>query len=98
MFRNNKQPFIGKRSAVAALPASPVVWTWEPAFAEVSQSDDLGYTYGTYELAKKDSRPRAPKMAQQVEVGNYYRIWKKQGNAWKVVADLLDPVAEPKKN
>ncbi len=98
LFRNDHQPFIGKTLAVAAVPASPTVWTWEPIFADVSQSDDLGYSYGTYELTKKDSRPRAPKMPQQVEVGNYYRIWKKQGSAWKVVADLLDPVREPKTN
>ena len=98
VFRNDKLPFAGKSAAAAALPANPFVWTWEPAFADVSKSGDLGYTYGTYELVAKDSRPKAPKMAAKVEVGNYYRIWKKQGNAWRVVADLLDPLPEPKKN
>ena len=98
VFRNDKLPFVGKTAAAAALPASPIVWTWEPAFADVSQSGDLGYTYGTYEITKKDSRPKTPKMPQKVEVGNYYRIWKKQGDTWKVVADLLDPLPEPKKN
>lgn len=91
VFRNNKQPLIGKKSAAAALPVSPVVWTWEPAFGDVSQSGDLGYSYGTYELAERNSGPKTPKMPQKVEEGNYYRIWKKQGTAWKVVADLLDP-------
>lgn len=98
VFRNDKLPFVGKTAAATALPASPIAWTWEPAFADVSQSGDLGYTYGTYELAKKDSRPKTPKMPQKVEVGNYYRIWKKQGDTWKIVADLLDPLPEPKKN
>lgn len=92
VFRNDKLPLVGKTAAATALPESPIGWTWEPAFADVSQSGDLGYTYGTYEITKKDSRPKTPKMPQKVEVGNYYRIWKKQGDTWKVVADLLDPL------
>ncbi len=97
VFRNDKQPFVGKAAAAAvALPASSIVWTWQPAFADVSQSGDLGYSYGTYELVAGNSSPKTPKMAAKVEVGNYYRIWKRQGNNWKVVADLLDPLPEPK--
>jgi ketosteroid isomerase-like protein len=91
VFRNKSLPFVGKANAAAAIPASSIVWTWEPAFADVSQSGDLGYSYGTYELAEKDS-------PEKVETGNYYRIWKKQGSRWKVVTDLLDPLPEPKKN
>jgi ketosteroid isomerase-like protein len=91
VFRNKSLPFVGKANAAAAIPASSIVWTWEPAFADVSQSADLGYSYGTYQLAKKDS-------PEKVETGNYYRIWKKQGSRWKVVTDLLDPLPEPKKN
>lgn len=92
LFRNKHVPFIGKTEADVALPQSSTVWTWEPAFSDVSQAGDLGYSYGTYWLRANDSS------AKQLETGNYYRIWKKQGNSWKVVADLLDPVAEPKKN
>jgi ketosteroid isomerase-like protein len=87
VFRNNQQPFVGKTNASAALPASGIVWTWQPAFADVSQSGDLGYSYGSYRLAND---------ATNVETGNYYRIWQKQGNAWKVVADLLDPLPQTK--
>lgn len=96
VFRNDKLPFVGKNAAAAALPAKPIVWTWEPAFADVSQSGDLGYSYGTYQLAKNDA---TLKTAEKIETGNYYRIWKKQGNTWKVVADLFDPLPpEQKKN
>ena len=95
VFRNDKQLFIGKTFAAAALPASTLVWTWEPAFADVSQSDDLGYSYGTYQLTKNDATEQT---TEKVETGNYFRIWKKQGNSWKVVADLLDPLPEPKKS
>lgn len=94
MFRNDKLPILGKANAVVALLASPTAWTWEPAFADVSRSGDLGYSYGTYKLTKNDAMLKTA----QVETGNYFRIWKRQRNAWKVVADLLDPVPEDKKN
>ncbi len=87
LFRNGAQPVVGKAPALSAL-AGVDKWTWEPTFADVSQSGDLGYSYGTYELTKAD----------QVERGNYYRIWKRQDGSWKVVTDLLDPVAPAKKN
>ena len=92
VFRDEKSPFVGKAAGLAALPASSSVWTWEPAFVDVSRSGDLGYTYGTYRIASKD----AP--AKNVESGNYYRIWKKQAGKWFVVADLTNPVSEDKKN
>ena len=100
MFRNDKPPFVGKANAVSAISQSSIVWTWEPAFAEVSRSRDLGYTYGTYRLVTSDPTQQKEK----VETGNYYRIWKKESDnmtqrpAWRVVADLLDPLPEPKKN
>ncbi len=86
--RNEKFPFIGKAAAAVALPASSSVWAWEPAFADVSRSGDLGYTYGTYRISGKDLQ------AKIIESGNYYRIWKKQNGKWLVVADLTDPVPE----
>ena len=92
VFRGDKFPFVGKTMAVAALPAGSTVWTWEPAFGDASQAGDLGYSYGTYWLRTNDPTPKT------LETGNYYRIWKKQSETWKVVADLIDPVAEPKKN
>src|SRR6266542_6657661 len=96
VFRNKNLPFVGKANATAALHSSSVVWTWEPAFADVSRSGDVGYTYGTYKLAKKDA-------TEKVEIGNYYRIWKNQhivlqGSASREVADLLETLAEPKTN
>jgi ketosteroid isomerase-like protein len=92
VYRDEKFPFVGQDAAIAALPAAANVWTWEPAFGDVSISDDLGYTYGTYRIESKESP------AKSVETGNYFRIWKKQGSRWLVVADLTNPVAEAKKN
>jgi ketosteroid isomerase-like protein len=92
VFRDEKLPFIGKAAGLTALPANSNVWTWEPPFADVSRSGDLGYTYGTYRIAAKD----AP--SKNLENGNYYRIWKKQAGKWIVVADLTNPVSEDKQN
>ena len=91
LLRNGQQP-MGKTAAMAFLGAGSTNWTWEPAFADVSRSGDVGYMHGTYQIASKD----AP--AKIVESGNYFRIWKKQAGKWLVVADLTDPVAEDKKN
>lgn len=90
MFREGKQPIAGKANAVAALEESPNVVTWDPAFADVSKSGDLGYTYGTYRILKKDEPPTV------LEIGNYFRIWKREHNKWLVVADLLNPVKDEK--
>jgi ketosteroid isomerase-like protein len=90
LLRNGQQPM---RKADAGVFLDGVNnWSWEPAFADVSLSGDLGYSYGTYQIASKDTPSKIS------ESGNYYRIWKKQEGKWLVVADLTDPVAEDKKN
>jgi len=51
---------------------------------EVSQSGDLGYTIGRYELTLNN-----PKGDPVVEHGNYFRLFRKQTDgAWKCVADV----------
>jgi ketosteroid isomerase-like protein len=92
VFRNDKFPFVGKTAASNALPDGATVWTWQPSLVNVSSSGDLGYTYGTYQVTSKEISEKI------MERGNYYRIWKKQAGQWKLVADLMDPVAEDKKN
>jgi ketosteroid isomerase-like protein len=56
------------------------IMTWTPKSGQVSGSNDLGYTYGVYEIKLKDS--------DSVINGTYVSIWKKQkdGN-WKFVLD-----------
>ncbi len=53
---------------------------WKPDFAGISQSGDLGYTYGLYAL--KD------KAKDTTLYGTYVSIWKKQADGkWKFVLD-----------
>src|SRR4029077_845110 len=86
IYRDGKFPILGKDLAAAVLPDSSSVWTWEPVAGEVSASDDLGYTYGSYQLAGDALG------AKVIESGNYFRIWKKEKGNWKVLFDLTNPV------
>jgi ketosteroid isomerase-like protein len=66
--------------------------TWAPVGAGISDSGDLGYTYGTFEFrsAGKDGKPI-------LEHGKYTSIWKKQKDgSWKVVLDMGNSSSEPK--
>jgi uncharacterized protein (TIGR02246 family) len=66
--------------------------TWSPVHVDVSESGDLGYTFGNYEFRSigKDGKPA-------VEHGKYTTIWKKQKDGrWKVVLDMGNSNPEPK--
>jgi ketosteroid isomerase-like protein len=93
LFREGSFPFVGKDAAEQALVANKNVWTWQPQFADVSRSGDLGYTYGIYELRSNDA---AQALAEK---GNYLRIWQRQDGGWKVLIDVANPLPpEQKKN
>lgn len=56
---------------------------WQPIFATVSHSGDLGFTTGPWELRKSatDETPLA--------FGQFLSVWKKQAdNSWKVIVDV----------
>lgn len=91
VLRNHKQPFIGRKAAVAAWTPLSIEWTWTPQFADVSQSGDLGYSYGLYEMRDKAANAIS-------ETGNYLRVWKRVNGAWKLILDLTDPHAPEKKS
>jgi uncharacterized protein (TIGR02246 family) len=66
--------------------------TWSPVHVDVSESDDLAYSFGNYEFRSigKDGKPA-------VEHGKYTTIWKKQKDGhWKVVLDMGNSNPEPK--
>lgn len=68
------------RDAFMAAPDSGFKLTWEPIKAEVSQSGDLAYTFGNYELLDFTRN--------QIRYGNYVTIWRKMDDgSWKWVLD-----------
>ena len=56
---------------------------WSPDFVDVSESGDLGYTYGNYTLTSTDS------LGNEVEnTGIFHTVWKRQANGeWRFVWD-----------
>lgn len=83
LHRNDMFPLIGK-DAAGSLLSKVGQFTWEPISSDVSQSDDLGYTYGKYDLKLTGS--------QEIERGYYVRVWKRDGKGkWKIVLDTLSP-------
>jgi ketosteroid isomerase-like protein len=85
LHRNGGFPVIGESAIRSLLSESNAGLSWEPLKSDVSQSDDLGYTYGSYEL-------KLPKTTV-TEKGYYVRIWKRdQKGNWKLELDTLSPV------
>jgi ketosteroid isomerase-like protein len=87
VFRENQMPFTGRAAAAKAMYPPSTVWTWTPAFADVSRAGDLAYSYGIYRLRDK-------KTGELTESGNYARVWKKVAGLWRVVIDVANPVKD----
>ncbi|MEP2023148.1 MAG: DUF4440 domain-containing protein [Reichenbachiella sp.] len=83
VLRNNSWPIVGKDSVISrhfSNPDSTFRLTWEPMFADIAKSGDLGYTYGTYLVSTMTG--------DSLGVGTYVSIWKQQNDqSWKFVFD-----------
>jgi len=56
---------------------------WKPDFVQVSNSADLGYTYGKYTFTTRDSTGR-----DIISKGIFHTVWKKQPDGqWRFVWD-----------
>lgn len=74
-------PVLGKKFWQHAQQGTDLL-TWEPLFASISFSGDLGYTTGPWEFRSKrnDVNP--------VATGYYVSVWKKEKSDWKVALDI----------
>ena len=89
---NGNQPILGRDAINAFLAKTSFTQTWEPMFADVSQSGDLGYSYGSYELNETNAQNG------KIERGYYARVWKKEnGEHWKAVLDVTSPLPPEEK-
>ncbi|WP_422358942.1 YybH family protein [Reichenbachiella sp.] len=83
VLRNNSFPIVGKDAVISghfSRPDSAFRLTWEPMFADIAQSGDLGYTYGTYLVSSISG--------DSLGTGTYVSIWKQQQDqSWKFVFD-----------
>lgn len=80
ILRDNNQPFVGRVAFTKLYSGddSGFTLTWEPLYAEVAESGELGFTYGVYELDLQDT----------VQKGTYVSIWRKDNDGnWKLALD-----------
>jgi ketosteroid isomerase-like protein len=85
LLRPNRYPVIGREKIeeIYSKPDTSFTLNWKPLSAEISQSGDLGYTYGIYTV-QMDS----PEGNVVTKEGTYVTIWKKDRNGkWKFVLD-----------
>ncbi len=95
ILRDYTMPIVGRDAVKAFISEGSNDFTliWEPLFADISTSLDLGYTYGTYVLTYMDIDNK-----EQQAKGTYLTIWKKDSSgSWKWVLDNGNQGLEPKK-
>lgn len=81
LLRDKAAPIVGKQALIRhfkALNDSGIFFHWKPVKAEIANSGELGYTYGTFEIVAE----------QDTSKGTYVSVWKKDKNGhWKYVLD-----------
>lgn len=83
LLQKNIMPIVGKEAIFESFQSfsdTGFVLTWEPLYADISASGDLGYTYGLF-----TSHTTSGNLLGR---GKYVTIWKKQvDGTWKYVLD-----------
>jgi ketosteroid isomerase-like protein len=83
ILRDNSYPSKGKedlRKRFEGRSDTSFVLSWDPIYEKISDSGELGYTYGTHSTLDKATGT--------ITRGTYLTIWKKQSDgSWKFVLD-----------
>ena len=86
LHRPNVVPLVGERAIAQWLGSQPSFAASDTRYTEASRSGDLGYTWGTYQIARRGTTP--------AEEGFYVRVWvRERSGQWKVALDVLQPQA-----
>lgn len=92
LHRDGRLPLVGKDAIGAFMAGKLMNATWKPLKADIAESGDLGYVYGSYEL--RDN----PSLTEAIEKGYFVRVWKREGNGkWKVALDVTSPLPPEQK-
>ncbi|MEE9189176.1 MAG: nuclear transport factor 2 family protein [Candidatus Neomarinimicrobiota bacterium] len=87
-------PVSGRETIYQQMKRSEVSYTlaWEPQFGDVSDSGEMGYTWGNYTVSvKNDANGTVEK-----SYGKYLNVWKKNdAGEWRVVVDMGNASPEP---
>jgi len=79
----SSDPINGRQNIFERMKPSEDKYTllWEPHFADVSRSTDMGWTWGTYVMTVLSDSTQTH--------GYYLNVWtKKSDGSWRVVADI----------
>jgi len=83
VLRDNSYPQKGKAAMeerFAGKSDTSFILSWEPLFEKISESGDIGYTYGVHSSTENATG--------EVSKGTYVTIWQKQiDGSWKYVLD-----------
>jgi ketosteroid isomerase-like protein len=83
ILRNNSYPSKGKQTLkerFAGKSDTAFILSWEPVYEKISESGDIGYTYGIH--------TNTDKVTGEITRGTYITIWQKQSDgSWKFVLD-----------
>lgn len=90
LHRDGFMPMVTKKKILAYFDQQQVTrLSYLPIAAGVSKSADIGYSYGKYELTRKD---------KPVEKGYIVRVWKRnKSGVWKLVADIANALPTDEK-
>jgi ketosteroid isomerase-like protein len=81
LLRSNGMPLKGKATLDSMQQLSPdtgYTLKWKPLYVDASQSGEIGYTYGIWQMSTKDTSM----------MGTYATVWKKDSNGrWKFILD-----------
>ena len=97
LHRDRMFPLTTKELIRAHLSRNRSALSGEPMSADVARSNDLGYTYGRYELREGGGGGgggAAQTTAAAAEKGYYVRVWKREraGGRWKIALDTMHPL------
>jgi ketosteroid isomerase-like protein len=83
ILRNNSYPAKGReilKQWYSGKSDTSFILTWEPLFEKLSESGEIGYTYGTHTTTDK--------LSGKITRGTYVTIWQKQNDGnWRFVLD-----------
>jgi ketosteroid isomerase-like protein len=87
LHRDGRWPVVGQTDVCAYLDSQKWSVNGTPIKADVAQSGDLGYSYGSYKLQD----------GTRLEQGYYVRVWRRVGDKWLVALDTANVVAPAEK-
>ncbi len=82
LHRDGLFPFVDQKAIRSVFNAGQTLrYAWTPLKADIAQTGDLGYTYGSFTATGEDANTPPQK-------GYYLRVWRRDGRGWSIVADV----------